>query len=149
MLDPKTESAIRARFAAADFSRWMGLELVSIDDGTSELRLKLEPHHLNPGGIAHGGVVAAMLDVAAGLAHRSKLGPDATHVTVQLHVNYLQAVGIGVVTARGVSLQTWRRVGYSEATLHDEDDRVLARASATFLIVTPGSVLRERTDDDA
>jgi len=149
MLDPETEAAIRARFAAADFSRWMGLELISIDDGTSELRLKLQPHHLNPGGIAHGGVVAAMLDVAAGLAHRSKLGPDATHVTVQLHINYLKAVGAGVVIARGVSLQTGRRVGYSEATLYDEDDRILARASATFLIVTPGSVLREHTGDDA
>ena len=55
MLDPKIESAIRARFADADFSRWMGLELISIDDGTSELRLKLEPHHLNPGGIPAGG----------------------------------------------------------------------------------------------
>ena len=149
MLDPETESAIRARFAAADFSRWMGLELISIDDGTSQLRLTLQPHHLNPGGIAHGGVVAAMLDVAAGLAHRSKLGPDATHVTVQLHINYMKAVGAGVVTARGVSLQTGRRVGYSEATLFDEDEQVLARASATFLIVKPGSILRERTGDDA
>src|SRR6266568_2966485 len=144
MLDPDVVSTIRARFEAADFAQWMGLELVAIDDGTSEIRLTLKPHHLNPGGIAHGGVVAAMLDVAAGLAHRSKLGPEATHVTVQLHVNYLRAVGAGVVTARGVSLQTGRRVGYSEATLHDVDDYVLARASATFLIVTPGSVLRER-----
>lgn len=149
MLDPETESAIRARFAAADFSQWMGLELVSLDEGMSEIRLNLEPHHLNPGGIAHGGVVAAMLDVAAGLAHRSKLGPDATHVTVQLHINYMKAVGAGVVSARGVSLQTGRRVGYSEATLFDEDDRVLARASATFLIVSPGSVLRAHTGDDA
>jgi uncharacterized protein (TIGR00369 family) len=149
MLDPETESAIRARFAAADFSRWMGLELISIDDGTSELRLKLQAHHLNPGGIAHGGVVAAILDVAAGLAHRSKLGPDATHVTVQLHINYMKAVGTGVVIARGVSLQTGRRVGHSEATLYDEDDQVLARASATFLIVKPGSIMRERTGDDA
>src|SRR2546421_2969544 len=149
MLDPATESAMRARFTDADFARWMGLELVSLGDGTSEIRLKLEPHHLNPGRIVHGGVVAGMLDVAAGLAHRSKLGPDATHVTVQLHINYMKAVGAGVVIARGVSLQTGRRVGYSEATLFDEDEHLLARASATFLIVTPGSVLRERTGDDA
>jgi hypothetical protein len=31
----------------------------------------------------------------------------------------------------------------------DEEERVLARASATFLIVRPGSVMRERTGDDA
>src|SRR5438874_1804615 len=97
MLDPATESAMRARFTDADFARWMGLELVSLGDGTSEIRLKLEPHHLNPGRIVHGGVVAGMLDVAAGLAHRTKLGPDATHVTVQLHINYLKAAGSGVV----------------------------------------------------
>ncbi|HJT36939.1 MAG TPA: PaaI family thioesterase [Actinomycetota bacterium] len=149
MLDPATESAMRARFVDADFARWMGLELVSLGDGTSEIRLKLEPHHLNPGRIAHGGVIAGMLDVAAGLAHRTKLGPDATHVTVQLHVNYLKAVGAGVIIARGTSLQTGRRVGHAEATVFDDQQRMLARASATFLIVQPGSVMRERGGDDA
>ncbi|HLW16874.1 MAG TPA: PaaI family thioesterase [Actinomycetota bacterium] len=149
MLDPATESAMRARFEDADFARWMGLELASLGDGTSEIRLKLEPHHLNPGRIVHGGVVAGMLDVAAGLAHRTKLGPDATHVTVQLHINYLKAAGAGVLIARGTSLQTGRRVGHAEATLLDEEERMLARASATFLIVRPGSVMRERTGDDA
>jgi uncharacterized protein (TIGR00369 family) len=149
MLDADTERAIRERFAAADFSQWMGLELVTIDEGSSEIRLKIEAHHLNPGRIVHGGVAAAMLDVAAGLAHRTKLGPDATHVTLQLHINYLKAVGTGVVTAKGTSLQTGKRVGYSESTLYDEDGAVLARASATFLIVKPGSLMRERTGDDA
>ena len=149
MLDPATEAAMRARFEDADFARWMGLELVSLTDGASEIRMKLEPHHLNPGRIVHGGVVAGMLDVAAGLAHRTKLGADATHVTVQLHVDYLKAAGSGVLTARGHSLQTGRRVGHAEATLYDDERRMLARASATFLIVRPGSVMRERTGDDA
>lgn len=149
MLDPALVDAIRARFETADFSQWIGLELVSLDDGASEIRLKLEPHHLNPGGIVHGGVVAAMLDVAAGLAHRTKLGLDATHVTIQLHIDYMKAVRSGVITARGRSLQTGRRVGHSEASLWDEEDRQLARASATFMIVKPGSVMRERTGDDA
>lgn len=149
MLDPALVDAIRARFETADFSQWIGLELVSLDDGASEIRLKLEPHHLNPGGIVHGGVVAAMLDVAAGLAHRTKLGLDATHVTIQLHIDYMKAVRSGVITARGRSLQTGRRVGHSEASLWDEEERQLARASATFMIVKPGSVMRERTGDDA
>jgi len=149
MLDPQIESTMRARFGSAEFSRWMGLELVAIDDGSSEIRMRLEPHHLNPGRIAHGGVVAAMLDIAAGLAHRTKLGLDATHVTIQLHVDYLKAVGSGFITARGTSLQTGRRVGYAQSELFDEQNRVLARASATFLIVEPGTVWNERTGDDA
>ena len=70
-------------------------------------------------------------------------------MTVQLHINYLKAAGSGVVSARGTSLQTGQRVGHAEATLYDESERILARASATFLIVRPGSVLGERTGDDA
>jgi len=147
MLDRDVESAIRARFEAAAFSQWMGLELVRVDDGESEIKMRLEPHHLNPGKIAHGGVVAAMLDIAAGLAHRTKLGPDATHVTIQLHIDYIRAVGSGTIVARGTSLKTGRRVGYADSSLHDESDRMLARASATFLIVEPGTVWNERTGD--
>jgi uncharacterized protein (TIGR00369 family) len=147
MLDHEVESSIRARFESAAFSQWMGLELVSIDDGASEIAMRLEPHHLNPGRIAHGGVVAAMLDIAAGLAHRTKLGPDATHVTIQLHIDYIKAVGSGRIIARGSSVKTGRRVGYADSSLYDERDQLLARASATFLIVEPGTVWNERTGD--
>jgi uncharacterized protein (TIGR00369 family) len=149
MLDPQLETSLRARFAGADFSQWMGLKLVGIGDGSSEIHLRLEPHHLNPGGIAHGGVVAAMLDVAAGLAHRTKIGSSANHVTIQLHINYMKPVRLGLVIARGTSLQTGRRVGHAESALYDQDDRMLARADATFMIVPSGEVWQERTGDDA
>ena len=149
MLDPELETSLRARFAGGDFSQWMGLELVSIGDGSSEIRLQLQQHHLNPGGIAHGGVVAAMLDVAAGVAHRTKIGFDANHVTIQLHINYMKPVRLGVVTARGASLQSGRRIGHAESTLYDEDNRALARANATFMIVPSGDVWQDRTGDDA
>ena len=149
MLDPELEKSMRARFAGGEFSAWMGLELASIADGTSEVRLRVQSHHLNPGGIVHGGVAAALLDVACGLAHRTKIGSDASHVTVQLHVTYLKPVKEGVVIARGRSLQSGQRVGHAEATLYDSDERVLARADATFMIVPAGTVWREQTGDDA
>lgn len=136
MIDASLERAIRARFTAARFTEWMGIELVSLDHGTSEIRLNLEAHHLNPGGIAHGGVIASMLDIAIGLAHRTQLGMEATHVTVQLHVNYLRPARAGTLIARATSVRSGKRVGYGEATLHGDDDETLARASATFLVVS-------------
>src|ERR1041385_2062987 len=123
MLDPELEKSMRARFSGGDFRAWMGLELVSLADGESEIRLRLQSHHLNPGGIAHGGVVAAILDVACGVAHRTKLGFDANHATVQLHINYLKPVREGIVIARGRSLQSGRSIGHAEATLWDTEVR--------------------------
>ena len=136
MLDPQTESAIRARIKDAPFARWMGMELVSIGDGSAEFRLRMEPHHRNPGGIAHGGVIASMLDAAIGLALRSKMGTGSTHVTVQLQVNYLKPIREGAMTARGAAVYSGSRMGYGEGTLLDEDGAVLARANATFLVVS-------------
>jgi uncharacterized protein (TIGR00369 family) len=137
MLEPALEAAIRKRFSGAQFAEWTGIELVSLGEGESELRLALEPHHLNPGGIAHGGIVASMLDIAIGLAHRTQLGMGATHVTVELHVNYLRpARGGSTIEARGRSVRSGDRVGYGEATLLDEAGTELARASATFLVVS-------------
>src|SRR5438128_765258 len=100
MLDPLLEEAIRARVRDAEFWPWMGMSLSSLDDGASEIRLKVQPHHLNPGGIAHGGVIAAMLDSAAGLAHRTKIGPKTTHVTIDLNVSYVKPARSSVLIAR-------------------------------------------------
>jgi uncharacterized protein (TIGR00369 family) len=138
MLDPELDEAIRARLRDADFWTWMGMTLSSLDQGRSEIRLDLRPHHLNPGGITHGGVIAAVLDAAAGLAHRTEIGIDASHVTIDLNVNYLKPARSAVLIARGRSLQSGERIGYAEATLLDESEAVLARATATFLIIPSG-----------
>lgn len=144
MIDPQLEREMRARFEGATFATWMGFELSALDEGSSEVRLQLAEHHLNPGGIAHGGVVAGLLDSAVGLAHRTLLGMGSTHVTVQLQVNYLRPARPGLLVARGTAVHRGRRIGYGEATLHDADDRILARGNATFMLVddpalAPGS----------
>jgi uncharacterized protein (TIGR00369 family) len=95
MVDASLEKQIRERFENSDFVRWTGVELVSVAEGRSEIKLALKPQHLNPGGIAHGGIIASLLDMAIGLAHRTKLGMAATHVTVQLQVNYLKPARAG------------------------------------------------------
>src|SRR5262245_17591796 len=106
MLDPELEKSLRARFAGGEFSAWMGLALAATADGSSEVRLQLRSHHLNPGGIVHAGIVAAILDSACGLAHRTQIGFDSNHVTIQLHVTYLKPIREGLVIARGRSLQS-------------------------------------------
>jgi uncharacterized protein (TIGR00369 family) len=135
MLEPDFEQRMRERLASASFSKWMGIELVSLDDGASEIRMKVEPHHRNPGGIAHGGIIATMLDVAVGVALRTRLGMTSQHVTVNLSIDYLRAAAGDVLIARGRAIKDGRRITFGEATLHDEQGRDLARASASFLVL--------------
>ena len=135
MLDPAFEPAVRKRFGSSKFAQWMGLSLVALGDGTSEVRLDLEPHHFNPGGIVHGGVLATLLDGCIGLALRTKLGMDKDHVTVDLNVQYISAMRAGALIGRGKAVRVGDRVSYGDAELTSEDGRLIAKGSATFLVI--------------
>jgi acyl-coenzyme A thioesterase PaaI-like protein len=56
-----------------------GIEPISSEPGRTRLRVKLEDHHMNQLGIAHGGVTMTLIDVALGTAARS--GADKSAVT--------------------------------------------------------------------
>jgi len=136
MIDPQLEARIRERLGVSEFVKWFGIELVSLGYGEATLRISLEPHHLNPGGIVHGGVVATLLDGVIGIALRTRLPLDRTHVTLQLQVTYLRSVRTGSITAHGTTVRSGRRVGYGEAELTDEDGTLLARATATYMVLS-------------
>lgn len=145
-LDPEFAEAIRERIAASDFARWMGNEIVSFGEGECEMRLPLRPHHLNPGGIVHGGVIASLIDSAIGLALRTRLGPGSRHVTLHLDVQYLAMVREGTLTARGVAVHSGARTGFGEANMTDQDGRLIAKGSATFIIVSGAVDAPDDTD---
>lgn len=141
VLDQQLADGILARVRNSPFVRWMGMDLSAIGDGTCELRLPVEPYHLNPGGIVHGGIIATMLDAAIGIALRTRLAADRSHVTVNLGVSFLRPLSAGTLIARGRAVHSGERIGQGEADLFDEHERLLARGTAAFLIV-PASAER-------
>jgi uncharacterized protein (TIGR00369 family) len=126
---------LRQHVEASAFHGWAGLELVSVEVGVVEVALPVQAHHLNPGGILHGGLIATLADTAIGLAVRSALPADQTHVTAQLDVHFLERVDQGTVRASGRAVRVGGRMAYGEADVRDEAGRLLARASGTFIVL--------------
>ena len=139
-LDPRHLEDLKNRVASSPFHRWAGMELVSVGGGRAEVAIDLGEHHFNPQGIVHGGMLAAVADTAIGLALRSMLRPGMTHRTAQLNVHFLSKGEGNRVVARGRSLHLGQRMGYGEAEVFDGVGRLLARASATFIVLpAPGT----------
>ena len=140
-LDPRHLDDLAIRVRSSPFNQWAGLELVSVGDGRAELGMDLKPHHFNPQGIVHGGIITAVADTSIGLALRSRLRPGLTHRTAQLNVHFL-AKGEGArIVGRGRAVHSGQRMGYGEGEVLDAGGRVLARATATFIILpAPGAV---------
>jgi uncharacterized protein (TIGR00369 family) len=116
------------------------MHLERVERGEVEVSLDAEPHHLNLVGIVHGGMIATLADTATGLAYRTVLEPETSHLTSQLAVTFLAPGRSGRIIAHGRVVKTGRRFGYAEADVVDEEGNLLARATATF------TVLPERPD---
>ena len=118
----------------------LGYELLALDAeaGTAETSFTVGEEFGNTVGNVQGGFLAAMLDATLGTAIVSTLHPGEVAPTVELKVSYLRPAEIGRVVGRGRILKRGSRVAFLTGELYDADDRVLATASATFLL-TPAS----------
>lgn len=132
--------ALRERVRSSPFHRWAGMELVSVGGGRAEVAMDLQDQHFNPQRIVHGGIISAMADTSIGLALRSMLPAGHTHRTAQLNVHFLAKGEGNRLVGRGRSLHLGKRMGYGEAEVLDGDGRLLARATATFIVLpAPGA----------
>ena len=95
------------------------------------------PQHYNPIGSVHGGVAATLLDSACGCAVHTRLGADQAYTTLELKVAYHRGMtaDTGEVRAIGTVLTMGRRVAFAEAKLLDRNDRLLASATSTLLVM--------------
>jgi acyl-CoA thioesterase len=139
-LDPQHLEELKERVRNSPFHRWAGVELVSVGGGRGELAMELQDHHFNPQGIVHGGIISAMADTAIGLALRSRLPAGRTHRTAQLNVHFLAKGEGDRLVGRGRAVHLGHRMGYGEAEVLDGTGQVLARATATFIVLpAPGA----------
>lgn len=139
-LDPRHLEELKKRIADSPFHRWAGMELVRVGGGEAEVAVELEDHHFNPQRIVHGGIIAAVADTSIGLALRSILSEGSTHRTAQLGVHFLAKGEGNRLVGRGRALHMGTRMGYGEAEVLDGGGKLLARATATFIILpAPGA----------
>ena len=139
-LDQRHLSDLQERVRRSPFHQWAGLELRSVGDGNAEVAMTLLPQHFNPQGIVHGGMISAVADTAIGLALRSRLRAGLTHRTAQLNVHFLSKGEGNVLVGLGRAVHLGQRMGYGEAEVSDGRGRLVARATATFIVLpAPGA----------
>ena len=115
------------------FVRFCGIEALDVRDGRTRLRLALAPEHANNLGIAHGGVICTLLDVALGTAARLAAGRPV--LTLDMQTRFL-APGRGVLAAEGRVTRAGRSVLFCEAEIRDASGELVA--SATGLLKPVG-----------
>ena len=129
---------VRARARENSFWRYLGVEVAEAVEGRVRLRVRARDELRNaPGAPLHGGVFAALTDMAVGGAlatmHEASAG-GVGQVTLDLNVSFIGA-GTGDVYAEGRIIRRGRSVAFGEASITDEAGKIVAVGRATYLIV--------------
>jgi uncharacterized protein (TIGR00369 family) len=125
------------RLPAPPISASMDTTLEEVEPGRAVFVLVPGEEHYNPIGTVHGGVLATLLDSAAGCAVQSTLELGTGYTTLDLSIKYLRPVTVetGRIRAIGTVRHRGRRTALAEAELYDATDRLLAHATSSCLLI--------------
>ena len=116
----------------------MGIAIVAITENSAETTMELnaETAGASPGTV-HGGMLATFADVTAALAlTRSLHDQGQIQVTTDMHIRYFRQPKSGPLTARALVVHRGRLILSAECIICDADGRDLARATATYMLVS-------------
>ncbi|MCL1985902.1 MAG: PaaI family thioesterase [Betaproteobacteria bacterium] len=125
----ETVDSVRCYFNTYDtFARHMGIELLKVESGYAKAVMPLEVPQKNGVGLAHGGAIFGLADVAFGGACNSS-GKVALGVVSS--INYMSAGKVGPLTAEARELHRSQKLGHYEVLVFDGNGTLMAVCHAT------------------
>ena len=114
------------------FNKHNGVTVTDISDELCVVEGELKPESMNPLGMAHGGFVYSLCDVAAGAVVGQNGGE---FVTLSANMSYLRPSQGTKLRAEGRLLKKGRTVCVVDTFVYDDQDRLTARGAFEIYIV--------------
>ena len=116
------------------FSERIGPLYLSTSGSVPVVGVRVEPHHANRAGRAHGGLLMTLADIALSRAVREHLPPGSTLATADLHIAFLEAIGERDWLEAIPSVDRIGRALIHGSCLLRCGERNVARAMGTFAV---------------
>ncbi len=125
------------------YFRLNSMELKDISPGRVRVEIPLGPQHLQPFGVAHGGVYATIIDAACFWAVYAGVEEGVFLTSADLKVNYLAPASEGKLVALGRAIRLGRTLSLSEARVEDQAGRLVAHGTSTLIALPNGPSLAQ------
>ena len=137
MANDLTLDDVQALITRAPFHQWLGLTVTAVHDDGIELKAKWREEWVVNAerGYVHGGVLAALIDLAADWAMVKQTGRGVP--TIDLRVDYHRPALRGDLVARGKVIRSGSQFATAEAQVVDADGKLLASGRGTYFTAPP------------
>ena len=134
---PFTMESLEQRLAVGPFNRWLGFKVLKMADGELELKATWrEEWVVNPDRrYTHGGILAAIIDVAADYAIAVQIGRPVP--TIDIRVDYHKAAMPGDLIAKAKIVRSGGQYSTAEAYVYDQEGALVASGRGTYYTAPP------------
>ncbi len=115
------------------FTNGLGVEIRSINDGKVAVALKIHHEHTNVYGIAHGGVIMSLCDMAMGAAC---LSLHQKVVTLDFNINIIKSIPENnTAFVKSNIIHNGRSTIVAEAEVYNNEQQLCAKSRGTFFVI--------------
>jgi 1,4-dihydroxy-2-naphthoyl-CoA hydrolase len=117
------------------FAELIGIEWIDLDPEAARARIKVEDHHLQPFGIVHGGVYAALAEsLCSAATYEAVREKDEVALGMANNAAFLRPITEGHVNALARARQRGRTVWVWDVELSDDEGRPCALVRMTAAV---------------
>ena len=120
------------------FAELIGVEWVDLGPDEARARIAVDERHLQPYGIVHGGVYAALAEsIASAATYEAVKAEGMVAIGQANNTSFLRAISGGHVHAVARPRQRGRTTWVWDVELSDDEERVCALVRMTIAVRTP------------
>jgi uncharacterized protein (TIGR00369 family) len=137
MSENLTLEQVQALLIRAPFHQWLGLTVVAFGDDSIEIKAKWREEWVVSveRRYTHGGILAALIDLAADFAMVKKTGRGVP--TIDMRIDYHRVAMPGDLTARGTIVRFGSQFATAAAEIFDLEGKLLASGRGTYFTAPP------------
>jgi uncharacterized protein (TIGR00369 family) len=130
-----TAKQIRDFLPMIPFNTLLGIKLTRTHNDGVTIECALRHELTNSAGVAHGGVAAAIADVAVGMAINRHFGGKRPITTVEMKINYFLPAIDGHIFARSRLLRVGSTLCVGSVDLTNTEGKQIGTALVTYMLL--------------
>ena len=136
MSDDVTVQSVQEMLLRAPFHQWLGLSVLTLDESGIDIRATWrEEWVVNVDRrYTHGGILAALVDLAADWALVKRTGRGVP--TIDMRIDYHAAAMPGDLIAKGRVIKAGGTLSVAEAHVYDLEDKLMASGRGAYFTKT-------------
>ena len=137
MAEAMTLETMQQRITRGPFNQWLNFTVLKIDADGIELKAAWREEWVVNADrrYTHGGILAAIIDVAADYAIAAQLGRPVP--TIDIRIDYHKAAMPGDLVAKAKVVRSGSQYSTAEAYLYDKEGALVASGRGTYFTAPP------------